>query len=565
MRGRHAVAGAGGSAGHGAASGGLRRGPRTRLSVPVTRKRGEGQPASGPADRGRSGDGGRAVPLAIAAAIAILTLAVYARVAGYPFVAYDDDLYVTQNPHVLAGLSAEGAAWAFTTTSAANWHPLTWLSHMADVSLFGVNPGAHHAVNVVIHAANALLLFFLLSRTTGAPWRSGFVAALFSLHPLHVESVAWVAERKDVLSALFFLLACRAHVRYVERPGRGRYLALAAFFCLGLLSKPTVVTLPFVLLLLDYWPLGRMAPGKGPADRLPVPLGRLLLEKVPLFLLAAAVSAVAYATQQAGGTVSGFPWAIRAAHAVNACAGYIGKMFWPGSLAVFYPFSGGNLSGPATAAAVALLASATALALATLRSRPYLAAGWFWYLVTLVPASGIVQVGAHSMADRYTYLPLVGIFVMLAWGVPPLLPDRPGRKAALAASAALVLSSAAVASWFQVGYWRDSEALFSRALNVTADNWVAHYNLALVLQRQGRDAEAAPHYLAMLRIVPELPDTAPNLARAHNNLGVALERLGDLEGASTQFRESLRLRPRDPTVEANLGNVLRRKAAGNVP
>ncbi len=499
-------------------------------------------------------------PLVVASAIAALTLVVYVRVAGYPFVAYDDPLYVTENPRIQRGLSIEGVAWAFRATEAANWHPLTWISHMADVELFGMNPGAHHTMNLVIHLANTLLLFSVLRTTTGALWRSGFAAALFALHPLHVESVAWVAERKDVLSAMFFLLACRAYTRYAERAGLRPYLKVTGFFCLGLLSKPTVVTLPFVLLILDYWPLRRMGSGGVLAERPPVPVSRLLLEKVPLVMLAAGASAVAFLAQRGSDTVSGFPWGIRAAHVANAYAGYIGKMLWPGSLAVFYPFSGGDFSVPGTAGAVALLAAVTLLALAFLESRPYLAAGWFWYLGTLIPASGIVQVGAHSMADRYTYLPLIGLFLMVGWGIPDLIPGWRHRAAALGASAALVLASMTVATWFQLGHWRDSEALFTRALDVTSDNWVAHYNLGLVLQRQGRLRDAVPHYLEMIRIVPELPHTAANLARAHNNLGAALDGLGDAEGASVHFRESLRLRPGDPKVMRNLDGTLRRRA-----
>ncbi len=515
--------------------------------------------------RRQPGDADRAGGLLVIALLTVASLAVFIRVAHYPFVAYDDPLYVAENSHVREGISVEGLAWAFRSTDAANWHPLTWISHMADVELFGLDPGPHHAVNVLIHLANALLLFSLLRRSTGALWRSGFVAALFALHPLHVESVAWVAERKDVLSTLFFLLACRTYAAYVDRPGWGRYLGVAGFFCLGLLAKPSVVTLPLALLLLDYWPLRRTTLGAGFAGRAPVPLSRLLLEKVPLLLPAAAVAAVAYGAQRAGDAVSDFSWGIRGAHVLNAYAGYLGKMLWPGSLAVFYPFSGENLSGAGTAGAVALLAAVSAFALVNLRSRPYLATGWFWYLGTLAPSSGIVQIGAHSMADRYTYIPLIGLFVAIAWGACDLVPRWRHRGIILAAPAALAVAALAVVSWSQVGHWRDSEALFTHALDVTKDNWVAHYNLALVLQRQGRHREAIPHYLEMMRIVPELPATASNLARARNNLGVALNELGDTSAAAAQFRESLRLQPHDANAARNLESIMRRRAGPGAP
>jgi len=349
--------------------------------------------------------------IVLALLLAVGTAAVYLPVRSFDFCGFDDDAYVSENALVRQGLTPRGVAWAFTTFRAANWHPLTWLSHMLDVSLFGMEPGAHHLVNVAFHAANAVLLFLVLRGMTGALWGSAAVAALFALHPLHVESVAWIAQRKDVLSAFFFLLMLSAYLRYARSPSRGRLAAVTALFALGLLAKPMLVTAPFVLLLLDFWPLGRFGgahpdPGTLPAGHPPaVGVRRAVLEKVPLFLLSALSSVVTVVAQSRGGAMvpaDALPFGARAANALVACAAYLWKTFWPAGLAVYYPHTKGELPAWKIAGAAALLSALTGIAVREARRRPYLAVGWLWFLGMLVPVIGLVQVGGQAMADRYT-------------------------------------------------------------------------------------------------------------------------------------------------------------------
>jgi len=378
--------------------------------------------------------------IGICVCLAVATVAVYWPVGGYDFTNFDDPGYVSENPHVLAGLTWEGVRWAFTNAQEANWHPLTWLSHMLDCQLFGPSAGRHHLVNVGLHALSILLLFLVLARMTGRRWPSAMVAALFALHPLHVESVAWISERKDVLSALFWMLTMGAYVLYAERPSVIRYLPVFVFLALGLMAKPMLVTLPFVLLLLDFWPLGRLkgaaATGKEASGFPWRRAGRLVLEKAPLLVLAAAASGVAYLVQQKIGAMefgARVPWTGRLANAVMAYVTYLVKAVWPGGLAVFYPYDE-HLPAWEVGLASAALAAVTALVVWQGRRRPYLAVGWFWYVGTLVPVIGLVQVGGHAMADRYTYIPLIGIFVAAAWGAADLTAAWPGRKALLAAA-----------------------------------------------------------------------------------------------------------------------------------
>jgi len=486
-------------------------------------------------------------PAAACLILALSVFAVYGRTAGHSFITFDDEQYVASNPVVQRGLTAGGFAWAFTTTHAANWHPLAWLSHMADAELFGMGAGGHHLVNVLLHAANAVLLFLALGALTGAPARSAFVAALFALHPLHVESVAWVSERKDLLCGTFWILSMGAYAAYAARGGWKRYLPVAACLALALLAKPMAVTLPFVLLLLDFWPLRRVGN---------VPARRLLLEKVPLLALSLASCVATYLAQQSGGAMSPFPvplWA-RLANAAAAYVAYLGKTLWPAALSVFYPhpWAVGMPGLPAWrwVGASLLLLAITALALRAARARPYLATGWLWFLGTLVPVIGLVQAGEQGMADRYTYLPLVGVFIVLAWGIPDLLEERPWKRPALAAAAGAVLVLLALLSFRQAGLWRDTVTLFRHAVAVTENNWMAHNVLGYALEKDGRSAEALEELRESVRI-------QPNFMKSRYNLGNALLAHGDFDGAIFHFRAATRLSP-SPFSEAhnNLGSAL---------
>jgi tetratricopeptide (TPR) repeat protein len=474
----------------------------------------------------------------ICLALLVATFAVYAPVRHFDFVNFDDPEYVRDNPHVRAGLTPQTVAWAFSSTESANWFPVTRLSHLLDAQLFGMRPGPQHLTSVLIHALAALCLFAFLLRATRARWPSAFVAMLFALHPTHVESVAWVAERKDVLCALFWFLALWAYVRYSERPSAGRYLLVLLPFCLGLMSKPMIVTLPLVLLLLDYWPLGRR---------------RALREKIPFFALASAAALATYWVQRGSGAVealTAFPLGLRLENALLSYVVYAANTLWPTRLAVFYPYpSQIPLWLPGLAAAA--LAAISIAVLRSARSRPYLAAGWLWYLVTLAPVIGLVQVGAQARADRYLYVPMVGLAIMLAWGAADWLRRAPRLRPAVAAlAAAACLASAALAA-AQVRHWKDSEALFSHALAVTDGNYLAHHNLGVALaEMPGRLPEAMAHYQAALAI-------QPGSARAHTDLGNALARLpGRAPEAVAEYREALRLSPDSAIPHNNLGNAL---------
>ena len=495
--------------------------------------------------------------------LVVATLSVYMRAGGNGFVNYDDNRYVTANPHVATGITPGNVGWAFTTTTASNWHPLTWLSHMTDCQLYGLNPRWHHLTSVALHALNAVLLFLLLVRMTHAPWRSAFVAALFALHPLHVESVAWVAERKDVLSTLFFLLTLLAYSRYVERPGPARYVPVFCLYALGLMAKPMLVTLPCVLLLLDYWPLGRyraanparpVLPGDGDSRGKLVngsSVGRLVLEKVPLFLLAAASGMITVYAQKSGEALASLevvPYGLRISNAFVAYVAYIGKMFWPAGLSVIYPLPPGVPLWQ-VAGAVLLLSGISILAILLRGRAPFLLVGWLWYLGTLVPVIGLVQVGIQAFADRYSYIPLIGLFMCIAWAVPEAASAGRRQRALLAASAAFVLVVFAAATWRQTGFWKDSRKLFTHALAVTSGNYMAHLNLGTALAEQGNLAEAMDHYDAALRI-------NPNLAIAHFNLGNGLLAQGRRAEAVSQYRAALRINPSYASAHYNLGVVM---------
>jgi Flp pilus assembly protein TadD len=473
--------------------------------------------------------------------VGLLVVAVFAcfwPVLGNGFIeVYDDGTYVTQNLHVQGGVTAEAIRWALTATTGSNWHPLTWISHMVDCALFGLRPLGHHATSLVLHAANACLLFTLLLRLTASLGRSAAAAFLFALHPLRVESVAWVAERKDVLSGLLFLLTLWAYVAYVASPRPGRYAVLLLTFAAGLAAKPMLVTTPFVLLLLDVWPLERTGAG----------LRRLLLEKAPLLALTAASAAVTIWAQSAGHALRSFrqfPSGVRVENAVVSYVLYLGKVLWPSGLAVLYPHPGSSLAGWQVGGAVIVLATITWGALRLGRRRPYLPVGWLWYVGMLVPVIGIVQVGEQGLADRYSYLPSIGLSLMLAWSIPAT-----GVAWAAVGAAAIALGAC---TWRQATYWRDSETLFRRTIGVTRDNAVAHLDLGLALYRRGRMQESIEHFRESLRIRPEFE-------AAHSNLGVALGDVGRYDEAIAEDERARDIDPSDPDVYNNLGSVYYRE------
>jgi Flp pilus assembly protein TadD len=503
------------------------------------------------------------LPLTISLLLALATLFLFAQVGGHEFLSYDDNLYVTDNQTVQKGLSWSNAAWAFTTMHAANWHPLTWLSLMLDIQLFGLRPGVLHLVNVLFHAINAAMLFLILYRMTGAHWRSAFVAALFALHPLHVESVAWVAERKDVLSVFFGLLTIWAYLRYAERPGVLRYAWIVLVFVLSLLSKPMLVTMPFLLLLLDYWPLGRMAGSLQPVTgSVPTPqqasLTRLIVEKIPLIALCTASSVMTVLAQKHGEAMVDLSLrpGLRLANAAVGYARYLEKTFWPWSLSIFYPHPGTALPMWQSAGAVLLLLMITALVMLRIKRSPWLAIGWFWFAGTLVPVIGLVQVGGQSIADRYTYFPLIGVFIMIAWEAPELIKGRRIGPRALWVASMLVIVVLAGLTWRQLGFWKTHETLFRHALSVTKDNCVALDSLADYLIRKGEIDEAYVDLREALRLCPKDE-------QAWYNLGVLQRDRGELPEAESSLREALRLKPGYTKAWSNLGAVY--LASGRVP
>lgn len=490
----------------------------------------------------------------IAAGLFLGTLALYARVAGHPFIFFDDNRYVTENPTVQAGLTWQGIGWAFTTLHVSNWHPLTWLSHMLDVELFGLAPGAHHVVNVVFHAANAVLVFLVFLRMTGATWRSALVAALFAVHPTHVESVAWVAERKDVLSTLFGLLALLVYAGWARRGGAGRYLGVVALFAASLLSKPMWVTLPFLLLLLDLWPLQRWAGSPVPVDPEPpasprIGLLRLVLEKLPLLGLSVASSAVTVVAQSQGGAMVNLDLGMgsRIGNAAVAYVRYVAKTIWPADLAIYYPHPASGLPSWQAIGAAALVAFATAAAFLAVKRAPWFALGWSWFLGTLVPVIGLVQVGAQAMADRYTYVPTIGLYVVVAWGLAALARRwNVGRGTAAAAAAAIVVFAAV--TWNQVGYWSDHVVLFEHALAVEPRSGIAVGVLSEGMRRAKRYDEA-------LALAQEADALAPDNARHLNNLAISYRDLKRLEEAREVLEAAIRVDPSYPTSWLNLGLV----------
>jgi tetratricopeptide (TPR) repeat protein len=565
--------------------------------------------------------------------LALGTLALYLPTLGYPFIGFDDDDYVTGNAMVKAGLTWRGILWAFNGIHAANWHPLTWILLLFEHALFGLHAGGYHFVNALLHTANTLLLFWFLVFTTGARWRSACVAAFFAWHPLHVESVAWISECKDVLSAFFWLLTLLAYARYARgvphnpprlpddgaaassspsRAASAYYVLAIVFGACAMMSKPMTVTLPFALLLLDVWPLKRLE-----FSQFPVPgLRRLLLEKIPFFLLCAAVCAVTYLAQQNQGAVSPMELSSRLGNVPVAYARYLSKLFWPANLAVVYPYV---YHWPAITilGSAMLLLVLSALALRCIRRWSWPAVGWFWFLGTLVPAIGLVQVGAQSMADRYTYLPSIGLFVVVVWGAAELCAARPDRKWLLSLAGGSALTGCVLASFLQIGYWRSTETLFLHTLQVAPNNYVAfnalgkalenagrdqqalacyqnavaleprfavsQFNLGILLIDLGKKTEALPHIVAAARLAPDNPDAQfnlgvflfqqqqwsdaaqcfentlklrPGFAPAHYRLGQTLVHLGQFAAAANQFHTALRLQPEDADARSALDTLL---------
>lgn len=549
----------------------------------------------------------------------IATLAVYMQVVNHEFIFYDDPDYITENTNIHYGITLQSISWAFTTFHASNWHPLTWLSHLLDVQLYGLNPAGHHVTNVVFHGATTILLFLFLTRVSGYLWRSAVVAALFALHPLHVESVAWAAERKDVLSAFFWMVTLILYNRYVEQPGKVRYGLAVISMALGLMAKPMLVTLPIVLLFLDYWPLGRtgLVPAPVNIPRQQRSLRFLLLEKVP-FAALAAISCVMtiYAQRSVMTDIDATPLFARIANGVVAYLLYLHKMVIPWHLSVLYQFND-DLPLWQSLGAVILLTAVSALIWQQRRQRPYLIVGWLWYLLTLVPVIGIVKVGSQGMADRYTYIPLIGMFVLLVWLSADSLRQWDKNVLIRSTAAALMLTVCAATAWRQVSYWRDTKTLFTHALTVSLNNFMAYYCLGLVSDMAGQSAEALEYYRKTIAIAPwysepylkigeslqlagktdeaqQMFDKAvalepgsfsaqtgrasflasinrmedavagylqalslnPGSAEAYSNLAVAYQKMNRLDAAAEQYARALRINPYFAVAHANLGVIL---------
>jgi tetratricopeptide (TPR) repeat protein len=522
----------------------------------------------------------RWVTACICVCLLVLTWVVFGQTLRYDFVNYDDPRYVYQNTRITSGINLANIAWAFSHIHSENWHPLTTITHMLDCQLHGLNAGWHHFTNVLLHCLAVVLLFVALERMTGALWRSAFVSAVFAVHPLHVESVAWIAERKDVLSAFFFMLTLLAYLHYTRAPSIGRYLTVALGVALGLMSKPMLVTLPFVLLLLDYWPLGRFETHRSNAGR---PLLQLVLEKTPLIALSAVSSIVTFLAQRGAiGWTEQLPVSARISNALVAYVIYIRQMFWPAGLAVFYPHPENRLPVLEISLAFIVLVGITAAAFVFRKKAPYLITGWLWYLGMLVPVIGLVQVGWQGHADRYTYLPQIGLYIAITWAVTDFTRSWRFQRMALGVAALIVVGALSWRCWLQTSYWRDSETLFTHALAVTSNNDVAlnnlgiiflekgqlddaisklqaaidlrpengpaHDNLAKAFLKKGRVAEAMVHYRKLLEIEPENVEAA-------NTVGTALIQQGHVKEAIDQWQDVLAIQPENGNAASNLAWV----------
>ena len=506
-------------------------------------------------------------PLLIALGLCALAFIPYARVLGNGFIPFfDDGSYVVYNTNIQHGFTAEAIRWAFNFGYADNWHPVTWLSHMADVRMFQMNPAGHHAVNLILHILNTALLFFFFNKITKSRWKSAAVAALFAVHPLHVESVAWIAERKDVLSTFFLMLTLLAYVRYAERANIRRLAGVYVLFALGLMAKPMLVTLPIILLLLDYWPLNRMMTAD---KRQPRFNRRVLIEKLPMCAMSVGSCVITYIAQQRGGAMEegrAFSFGARAANAVTGYSVYMLKTVWPAKLALLYPHQGAAVPVWHTAGAALLVSAITYGCVRAARARPYLAVGWFWYLITLLPVIGFVQVGTQALADRYTYIPLIGLFVMASWGIAEAAGDNPprapsdSRVGVLAISAIGILTVLSALTWVQTGYWRDEVTLFEHAVDVTENNYTMHGNLGVVYMGRGDYDKAISHLAKAVRIRPDLADL-------RYSYGAALYASGQVDEAMVQFTASLKIDPKQDMVRGIMLEAGRkqREAAGMTP
>jgi tetratricopeptide (TPR) repeat protein len=472
---------------------------------------------------------------------------VFAQTFHFDFVNYDDPTYVYQNTRITSGINLSNVAWAFTHVHSENWHPLTTITHMLDCQVHGLNAGWHHFTNVLLHFLAVVLLFVALERMTSALWRSAFVSAVFAVHPLHVESVAWIAERKDVLSALFFMLTLLAYLRYTRAPSIGRYLTVAIVFALGLMSKPMLVTLPFVLLLLDYWPLGRFKAHKSNTDRQMV---RLILEKIPLIVLSAISSLATFLAQRGAiGWTEQLPMSERVTNALVAYVVYIQQMFWPTGLAVFYPHPENRVPVWEISLALIILVGITAAAFVFRKKAPYFVTGWLWYLGMLVPVIGVLQVGWQGHADRYTYLPQLGLYIAVTWAITDLTRSWRFQRVGLGAAAVLIAGALSWRAWLQTSYWRDSETLFTHALAVTSNNDVALNNLGIIFLDKGQLDDAISKLQAAI-------DLRPENAPAHDNLAKALLKKGQVAEAMVHYRKFLELEPASVEARNTLGTVL---------
>jgi|LQYC01.1.fsa_nt_gi Tfp pilus assembly protein PilF len=515
---------------------------------------------------------------------------VYGQATNFKFLNYDDYLYVTDNPHVRAGLTIKELKWALTDTSTTgNWHPLTWISHMLDCQLFGMNPGKHHSTSVLFHTANSLLLFIVLRKMTGKLWQSGFAAVFFALHPLHVESVAWISERKDVLSAFFWMCTMLSYLWYVNHPEIKRYLLTLFLFILGLMAKSMVITLPFVLLLIDYWPLCRFRMKKEEDTvnnvRKKFLTTTLVFEKIPFLLISAVAGLVAVFSQHSGNAIaplSKFPIGMRITNALVSYSTYIEKTIWPHDLAFFYPYQKITEEWK-VAAACLVLGLISFLSIKTIKRYPFFFVGWWWYIGTLIPVIGLVQIGMQARADRYTYIPLIGLFIIISWGFSLFGAEGRVRKIMFSLIPLVVILSLTKTTWSQIKTWQNSIALSRHAINVTKNNFVAHDILADALVEHHQSEEAMQHYQEALKINPRYSDGYYNLANlflkqnnlneaaknyysalsynptmkeAHNNLGVVLARQGNLKEAIIHFQEALKIKPNDLGAMKNFKKAL---------
>jgi protein O-mannosyl-transferase len=489
----------------------------------------------------------RLVTACVCVCLFVLTWVIFGQTLRFDFVNYDDPRYVYQNPRITSGISVANVVWAFSHIHSENWHPLTTITHMLDCQLHGLNAGWHHFTNVLLHSFAVVLLFVALERMTGALWRSAFVSAIFAVHPLHVESVAWIAERKDVLSAFFFMLSLLAYLHYTRAPSIGRYLTVALVVALGLMSKPMLVTLPFVLLLLDYWPLERLETRRSNSGRRP---SQLVLEKIPLIAFSAVSSIATFLAQRGAiGWTEQLPVSERINNALVAYVIYIQQMFWPARLAVFYPHPENRLRVLEISLAFILLVGLTAVAFAFRKKAPYFITGWLWYLGMLVPVIGLVQVGWQGHADRYTYLPEIGLYIAVTWAVTDFTHSWHLQRTILGVAAIVIVGALSWRCWRQASYWRDSETLFTHALAVTRNNDVAMNNLGIIFLEKGQLDDAISNLQAAI-------DVRPENAPAHDNLAKALLRKGQVAEAMVHYRKFLEIEPDNVEARNTLGTAL---------